>query len=222
MSQPAKQTRQVNTMTMSREEKLLIRKQQEEDREARLKQEMAETKERMLAEETIRMAQEAATARAVKNREVTPWSFLNLCELVDEASDKGDVIEVNGTPFPIRTITTGYPEARSRKAVAFGDRQTFKIEVMKKGQGSWSIGIVLDNSLQPGEYWNCGGGTVNKVWRVSTKLIELLPLGALIGHLGKVWYMNTRHGNMYNGHKLVHAQVPPSAASGQRVPPRHR
>ncbi len=34
--------------------------------------------------------------------------------------------------------------------------QTFGIEMLKKGKGAWSIGIVVKDSIEPGNYWRFG------------------------------------------------------------------
>ena len=168
-------------MTMSREEKMIFRKQQDELKEMKAQREQAEKKARLLSQQQEHMRKEAIEAKAVKNRELTPWCSLNLCEIDDNLSDEGEVIFVADNPFPLRTITTSYPEARSKTKIADGCLTNFRLEVLRKGNGPWSIGIVVDKSILPGEYWCSGKERANLVW-----------------------YMNTRHGNTYCGDRLLY------------------
>ena len=170
-------------MTMSREEKMAFRKQQEEMKEIKLKREQAEMQERQLLQQKERQRREAMEARSAKNREVTPWQWeeFNLCELDDEISDRGEVIRVLVQPFPLRTATTSFPEARSKLRIFEGTRAAFSVEVLSKGAGPWSIGVVVADSVLPGEYWGSGEERVNLIW-----------------------YLNSRSGNTYNGNRLLY------------------
>ena len=171
--------RKAVAMTMSREDKMLFRKEQEEKREIRNKMEQAEKHERLLSEQRERSKREAREVRSSRNRELTCWGSLNLCNLDDDASDIGDIIQAVSHPFPLRTITTSYPEARSKTKIDMGASRTFRIDVLQKGSGPWSIGVVVEDSLPPGEYWSFGATA------------------------DLVWYMNSRNGNMFNGSRLL-------------------